>query len=300
MKEIILPAASRKQFTWVDISQPDEKELLDVAEEYKLHRYTVRDCMEPGHLPKIETFDNVTFIITRLYLPKPGKNTSIQDITSKIAIFYGSDFLITIHRPDWSFLTEMKKKFQSKTDVTSPSKLVTKLLWQVINTYEKPSDDLVQQTDGYETRIFLKEHIPGLQQNLYYLKRRAETGRRMLALTTDVINVAHLGEKNNPFLQDLKDLHVKLITKYDQVLSNVNNLLNIYISLSAQRTNETMKVMTIFTAFFMPLTFLVGIYGMNFHHMPELAQQWGYPSVWFVMIIISVIIFLWFRRKKWL
>jgi magnesium transporter len=300
MKEIILPETSKKSFTWIDITNPDEKELLQVAEEYKLHRHTVRDCLEPGHLPKIETIDKVTFIITRLYLPKPGKHSTIQDITNKIAVFYSNDFIITIHRTEWLFLTEMKQTFSGMADIATPLELVTQLLWQVIHTYEKPSDDLMEQTDSYETRIFIKELIPGLHQGLYYLKRKAETCRRMLILTADVITIAHLSEKNNPFHQDLRDLHTKMITKYDQVLSNVNQLLNIYISLSTQKTNETMKVMAIFSAFFMPLTFLVGIYGMNFQHMPELTQKWGYAIIWIVMVSISVIVYLWFRRKKWL
>jgi magnesium transporter len=299
VKETIISPSETSKLTWIDISQPEEKELLQVAEEFNLHLYTVRDSMEPGHLPKIETFDGVTFIITRMYNPIPGKTFSIQDITSKIAIFYSADFIITIHRAEVAFLPEIKQKFQNRKKVT-PLMIVTQILWQVTNTYEKPSDDLMLQTDNYESRIFLKHWIQGLQQNLYFLKRKAETGRRMLALTTDVINSVRQGEKNNPFLQDLHDLHVKLLHKYDQVLSNVNNLLSIYLLMSAQRTNEIMKVMTLFSAFFMPLTFLVGVYGMNFHYMPELKQTWGYPAVWIVMITVSAIIFFWFKRKRWL
>jgi magnesium transporter len=299
VKETIIAPSDSRPITWIDLSQPDEKELLQIAEEFKLHPYTVRDSLEPGHLPKIESFDNVTFIITRLYNPQPGTTNSIQEITSKIAIFYSTNFVITIHRVDLPFLAEIKKRFQKKVDAT-PLKILTHLLWQVIHTYEKPSDSLMHDVDGYESRIFLKEYIPNLQESLYYLKRKAENSRRMLTLTTDVINNVRYGQKNNPFLQDVQDLHTKLLTKYDQVLSSINNLLNVYISLSTQRTNDIMKVMTLFSAFFMPLTFIVGIYGMNFQHMPELAQQWAYPALWIVMITISVIIFFWFRRKRWL
>jgi magnesium transporter len=299
VKETIIAPTESRQLTWIDVSQPDEKELLQIAEEFKLHPYTVRDSMEAGHLPKIESVDNVTFIITRLYHPQPKGTNSIQEITSKIAIFYASNFVITIHRVDLPFLAEIKKRFQNKADAT-PLKILTHLLWQVIHTYEKPSDELMHDVDGYESRIFLKQHIPNLQESLYYLKRKAENSRRMLALTTDVINNVRSGQKNNPFLQDVQDLHTKLFTKYDQVLSSINNLLNVYISLSAQRTNEIMKVMTLFSAFFMPLTFLVGVYGMNFEFMPELSQKWAYPVVWIVMVAISAIIFFWFRRKRWL
>jgi magnesium transporter len=299
VKEIIIAPTATRPLTWIDISNPEEKELLEIAEEFQLHPYTVRDSMELGHLPKIESFDNVTFIITRLYNPREGTTNSIQEITSKIAIFYATNFVITIHRVDLPFLAEIKKRFQSKADAT-PLKILTHLLWQVIHTYEKPADEIMHEVDGYETRIFLKELIPGLQQNLYFLKRKAETIRRMLVLTSDVIHNVRHGQKNNPFLQDVQDLHVKLLNKYDQVLSNISNLLNMYLSLSAQRTNEIMKVMTIFSAFFMPLTFIVGIYGMNFHNMPELSHPWGYTVVWLLMVVISVIIFLWFRRKRWL
>src|SRR6185295_2657249 len=164
MKEVIIPSSPGKPFTWIDISQPEEKELLQIADEFKLHPYTVRDSMERGHLPKIETIDNVTFIITRLYNPKDGKTDSVQDITSKVAIFYSDHFVITIHRVGWPFPEEVKRMFQSKKDVT-PLKIVTRLLWQVIHTYEKPSDELLQEVDGYESRIFLKEHIANLQQS---------------------------------------------------------------------------------------------------------------------------------------
>src|SRR5205085_10617163 len=141
-----------------------------------------------------------------LYMAKEGSASTIQEITSKIAIFYTPEFIITIHRAEWKFLEEMKENFKQATENTTTTKIVTQLLWQVIHTYDKPSDELLQQVEGYETRIFLKELIPGLQQNIYYLKRKAETCKRMLTLTTDVITMAHQGEKNNPFLQDLRDL----------------------------------------------------------------------------------------------
>jgi len=86
----------------------------------------------------------------------------------------------------------------------------------------------------------------------------------------------------------------------DQTHENVTNLLNIYLSLSAQKTNDVMKVLTIFSVFFMPLTFIVGVYGMNFDFMPELRYQWSYPILLVTMFVFSAIIYWWFKRKKWL
>jgi magnesium transporter len=89
-------------------------------------------------------------------------------------------------------------------------------------------------------------------------------------------------------------------TLYTQVLEELNNLLNLSMSFSAQKTNDVMKVLTIFSAFFLPLTFLAGIYGMNFKYMPELAQKWGYPACLAVMAFITMGIYSWFKRKNWL
>jgi len=98
----------------------------------------------------------------------------------------------------------------------------------------------------------------------------------------------------------VKDQHLKILTLYNQILEEVNNLMNLYMSFSAQKTNDVMKVLTIFSVFFMPLTFIVGIYGMNFEFMPELKQKWGYPVILIVMAIVTGVIYQWFRRKKWL
>ena len=101
-------------------------------------------------------------------------------------------------------------------------------------------------------------------------------------------------------LQDVRDQHLKIQTLYIQVLEDVNNLTGMYMSHQAQRTNEVVKVLTMFSVFFMPLTFIVGIYGMNFDFMPELRQKWGYPGVMFLMAMLTVIIYFYFKRKKWL
>ena len=137
-------------------------------------------------------------------------------------------------------------------------------------------------------------------EDLYYIKRKAAICNKLLMLTGEVINTIRTTDKDLVALQDVKDLHTKLITIYDQAHEDVTNLLNIYLSLSSRKTNEVMKVLTIFSVFFMPLTFIVGIYGMNFEFMPELKSKWGYPSVLIIMVVITILIYTWFKRKKWL
>jgi magnesium transporter len=103
-----------------------------------------------------------------------------------------------------------------------------------------------------------------------------------------------------PVHQDLREFFLSLETSYDQTIENANNLLNLYISISSQRTNEVVRVLTLFSVFFMPLTFIVGIYGMNFEFMPELRSPYGYPVVLIAMALITIGIYSWFKKKHWL
>ena len=110
----------------------------------------------------------------------------------------------------------------------------------------------------------------------------------------------NLCQKKSNELQDIGDSQVKLQLFYDQLSEDSQNLVSTYMSYSAQKTNEVMKVLTLFSAYFLPLTFIVGIYGMNFDIMPELRHRYGYPIIMLIMLLIFLLIFFWFKRRKWL
>jgi magnesium transporter len=122
--------------------------------------------------------------------------------------------------------------------------------------------------------------------------------KKLLIIFQNVMDQLEVGRKNKSALQDLKDRLLQLVLKYDEVLENANNLLNSYHSVNSKKTNDTIKLLTVFSAFFLPLTFIVGIYGMNFENMPELAWKYGYFFCLGLMVFISVFIFIWFRRRK--
>jgi len=107
-------------------------------------------------------------------------------------------------------------------------------------------------------------------------------------------------EKNTPLLQNVKDDTHRLMFIAEQLSENVNHLLNLHVSLTSNRTNEVMRVLTVFSVFFMPITFIVGVYGMNFRYLPELEMQYGYFYVWLLMLGITAVLFIWFKRKGFL
>jgi len=288
-------------FLWIDIINPTEDELKEISHEYHLHHYTLKDCLEPDHLPKHEDLGDTHFVITRiLNETQSTKAHTIQEISSKIAIFYNNNFIITIHRLPQVILETIKIKYLESGKIKKPSEVVTKIIWYVLHSYDQPAIQLSNEVDIYETKIFQKLLTPVMMEDLYFIKRKASISNKLLMLTGEVINTARTSDSDLVALQDAKDLHLKLITMFGQINDDVTNLLNIYLSLSAQKTNEVVKILTIFSVFFMPLTFIVGIYGMNFDFMPELRVKWAYPVVLGIMVVISCLIFLWFKRKKWL
>jgi magnesium transporter len=285
---------------WIDVADPSTKEMDKLSKDYGLNNHLVRDCMEPAHLPKYDIVDDVHFLILRYYNHgSSSRLTTIQELTNKIAIFYSDKFLITIRKEEVQFLNIIRSKHVGNGNCTAPVQVVTKVIWQALETFDDPAERLSEQVDFYENQIILKRTNNDQVEALYFIKRQASVSIKVLLLMLDPINHIKTSPEDEAELQDVRDQHLKIQTLYTQVLEDVNNLMNLYVSFSAQKTNDVMKILTIFSVFFMPLTFIVGIYGMNFEFMPELRMRWGYPVVLISMVIITGIFYQWFKRRKW-
>jgi magnesium transporter len=168
----------------------------------------------------------------------------------------------------------------------------------MIDTFEEPSSYLSSQVDNFEKNIFLKNDAKISLEDLYFQKSQTRISKKLLQITQGVINEMVVSPASKSALQDIKDRLLSLILTYDEVADDSVNLMNTYLSVSAQKSNDVMKLLTIFSAFFLPLTFIAGIYGMNFENMPELTWQSGYFLTLGVMAAVAVVIFVWFKRKR--
>lgn len=299
----IIKTPQQAGFTWIDIENPSEEELKNLQLNYNLHPAALQDVLQPEHLPKIEMFDDTAFIICRFFDDEAQPPLdSIQKISRKLAIFYRKDLVLTIHRKPLKAYQQLIDRYETAFTLNA-FELTCKIVKTVLISYEAPCQKIETEIDFYENRIFMKKRIPDLIKSLYEIKRRIYIIRKISNLTHDL--VVHLGShiethKSKPIYQDLKDYYTKVDTVIESNYDDIHNLLNIYISLSSQRTNEVMRTLTVFTAFFLPTTFVVGLYGMNFEFMPELHYTWGYPAVIGLMLFITIIIYAWFKRKGWM
>jgi magnesium transporter len=301
---------SNPPFVWLDLIAPTEDDLRKVADQYGLHATSVQDCLDPEHLPKHEQFEGHTFAILRAWDESSGGGcTTVQELTRKVAIFTGPTFLITIHRKDQPWLSALREKFRSNgagaTSAASPEALPTKVLtWllnAVIDTYTKPLETIEKRLDAFEGLVFGGQEFAGELREIHLLKRQVTLIKRLLWRTVDVVQrMSPASGRSAPLYRDVQENAESSHFYADELLDDVNTLLNIQLALASHRTGEVMRVLTVFSVFFLPLTFIVGVYGMNFEFMPELHTHWGYPGALATMGIVTLAIFRWFRRRGWL
>jgi magnesium transporter len=282
-----------KTFKWTDLYLPDQEHLDQIAKQYDLDYLQIKDSLEQGHLPKFEKQPGYNFLILRAFTSTiEAGATTIPELSNKIAFFYNADKIITIHRNAFDFLQKIEQDF------SKPEDLLLYMIRKMVLTYQAPFNELDEQIDEFEKNIVLKNYSTITLVDLYYLKAQTRITKKLLLIFQDVINQLEVSKENKTSLQDIKDRLLNLILNYDEVLDSANSLLNTYHSVNAQKTNNTMKLLTIFSAFFLPLSFIAGVYGMNFENMPELKWPLGYFLIVAVMALVATIIFIWFKRKK--
>lgn len=284
-----------EHFKWIDIQNPQKEDIEGIAKTYGLDYYQVKDSLEVGHLPKYEKGDEYHFLILRAYTHAfHYKSNSINDITNKIAFFYSKDMVITIHRADFDFIQSVKPR-----SFSNPELLVIYLIHKMLRTYDKPSMVLSERNEQLERAIFLRSRAAKVSlEELYFQKAHTRIIKKLLVITQNVLHQVEVPKPVKVAMQDIKDTMLNLVLNFEEEWENANNLLNSYLDLDAQKTNGVMKLLTVFSAFFLPLTFIAGIYGMNFKFMPELETRYGYFAVLGLMAAICIVIFIWFKRKR--
>lgn len=287
-------------FTWIDMVDPKQEELNLLINQYQIHQHSVEDILQPEHLPKFENTNGLYFIIARYHDAESNKSHhNLVDVSRKMAIFYKEGLIITVHRKPYLPYEQLINQLNASNNY----EVLCQVLSLCLNSYEQPNNKLDEEIDFYESRIFLKKRIPDLLKNLYLIKRQLYLFRKISNLSSEIITKVELldnPKKFAPQYQDLKDLYTKIDTQIESNYNDIQNLLNIYLSISSQKTNEVMRTLTVFTAFFLPITFIAGVYGMNFINMPELHQKMGYPAALGLMVLVTIAIYGWFKRKGWM
>jgi magnesium transporter len=305
---------SEPRFTWLDVVDPTREELSELVADYGLHPLSANDCLDPEHLPKYEVFDNQSFVILRAVDADASPTAdTVQKLTRKLAVFAGPAFVITIHRKDQPWLTALQERGLANVPLKHATKsegiqvhLLAQLFNAALDTYQRPLEELEHTLDGLDTKAFEGRVQSGAVfradlREIHRIKRRVTLCKRLLWRTVDVTQrMVPSAHKAAALLRDVQENAESYHFYADELLDDANTLLSVQLALASHRTSEVMRVLTVFSVFFLPLTFIVGIYGMNFDYMPELRRPWGYPAVMALMALVTLAIYRWFRRNGWL
>ena len=179
-------------------------------------------------------------------------------------------------------------------------KIALELALKVMKSYDDESQDLMETMDNIESEIFLKNTNSTNQiRRLYQLKRKSGLNARILNISTDWVDKFRTLNLSDTETSDLKDKHKDVITDFEHLNAQVTNLISMFLAMSDQKANQVMKVLAIYSMYFFPITFIAGIYGMNFKNMPEVETHNGYYITLSVMGLIALLTFLFVRRKRW-
>jgi magnesium transporter len=295
-----------KSVIWVDMPEPteaDDRVLLDV---FHFHPLTVEDCRENRHYPKIEEFPEYLYFIVH----GVTANTSPDRFnTIELDGFLGPNYVITYHHESFRSINNVKKLLTTSPVVCQrgASALLHQILDQIVDFYSPVLDDFDERIDALEENIFsLRQPNNEILEQIMEMKRSVLRLRRISAKQMDIFYRMSRGEVHLipqamlPFYRDIYDHLIRVTDLAENYRDLLGGALEAYLSVVSNRMNEIMKVLTIFSAIMLPLTFIAGLYGMNFDNLPELHWAYSYFVVLGLMLIVALGMLYMFWRKGWI
>ena len=291
---------------WVDMESPteaDERILLDV---FHFHPLTVEDCRENRHYPKVEEFEGYLYFIVH---GVTADTSSERFNTIELDGFLGKNYVITYHHDHFRSIANVKQLLHTSPVACQRGTpfLLHQILDQVVDYYSPVLDDFDDRIDKLEDDIFnLRRPNNMILSEIMELKRSVLRLRRISIKQMDILHRMARGEfplipdDMRPFYRDVYDHLVRVVDLSESYRDLISGSLEAYLSVVSNRLNEIMKVLTIFSAIMLPLTFIAGVYGMNFDNMPELHSRYGYFAVIAIMILVAIGMLLFFKRRGWI
>ncbi|MBW3661172.1 MAG: magnesium/cobalt transporter CorA [Gemmatimonadetes bacterium] len=292
---------------WIDLEGPDTEELALLEDPFRFHPLAIEDCLTPEHQPKIEDFDAYLFLIFRGI--DFGANGAQEFQTLKLAAFLGPSWVVTYHRAPMRSVRTVREKYTHGDTAGLAARGMDHLLYEIldhmIEYYFPVIEAIEEEIDAIEEELF-RDPGDDVLDRILTAKRKTVEIKRAIAPHRDVFGRISRNEfpevdaQTAVFYRDLYDSTFRLTEIADSYRDLLNGLFDGYLSVTSQRLNEVMKILTIFATIMLPLTFIAGVYGMNFEYMPELGWRYGYFVVWGVMLTVAIGMLWFFRRRGWL
>ncbi|MFO8133361.1 MAG: magnesium/cobalt transporter CorA [Thermoplasmatota archaeon] len=304
--EECFPFKDTPTITWVNVDGLHEVDIIEkIGRHFDIHPLALEDILHAGQRPKMEDFDDYLFIIFKMVYPDTREG---HLKTEQVSLLLGPTGVISFQEEEGDVFEPIRQRIRNakgRIRRMGADYLAYALVDAVVDNYFLTLEKIGEAVEDIEEELIADpspetlQLIHRLKRELIYLRKSVWPLREVIGglerAETDLID-----QKTGIYLRDVYDHTIQVIDTVETFRDMVSGMLDIYLSSVSNRMNEVMKVLTIIATIFIPLTFIAGIYGMNFAHMPELDWRWSYPLVWLAMTAIAVAMLIYFHRKEWL
>lgn len=304
ISECPLPAEDR--VLWVNINGvSDTATIEEVGKCFSLHPLLLEDVVNTQQRPKVEEYGEYLFIVLKMLFMNESANVINSE---QVSLVLGPNYVISFQEAEsqvFELVRERIRNSKGRIRQMGADYVAYSLIDAIIDNYFDVLEQLGEKIDLVEEKL-VSDPTNEILQTIHIFKREMIYVRKAVWPVREVLNnlehgeSALINETTVVYVRDAYDHTIQIIETMETYRDMLSSMMDIYLSSISYRMNEIMKVLTIIATLFIPLTFIVGLYGMNFKYMPELSWPWGYPLVLIVMLAVIVYMLIYFRRKRWI
>ncbi len=292
--------------TWINIDGLQDISIIEkIGLKFGIHALVLEDVLNTGQRPKMEDFDNYIYVVFKMF----NYDQKLSDISNEqVSLILGSNYLISFQEKEGDVFNAVRDRLRvgkGKIRKSGADYLAYALVDSVVDSYFNILEQFGETIELVEDEL-ITDPQPSNLHTIHKLRRELILLRKSVWPLREVLNNLDRGDSDliqdstGIFLRDVYDHTIQIIDTIESYRDMVSGMLDTYLSSISNRMNEVMKVLTIIATIFIPLTFVAGVYGMNFKHMPELEMSWMYPDgFWIFMTIIAGLMVYYFKRKNW-
>ena len=303
----VFPLCEAPSVTWINVDGIHQVKMVEeLGERLGLHPLVLEDILNPEQRPKMEDLGDYLYVVLRMLDWDDARG---EMTTEQMSVLVGANYVVSLQEhPGGDVLDPIRVRIRGgkgRMREEGPDYLAYTILDGVVDRYFGVLESLGEKVEDLEGELVTNPGRDALQK-LHHLKREMIYMRKAVWPLREVVAGLERSESplirksTHPYLRDVYDHAIQVMDAVETLRDMLSGMLDIYLSSLSNRMNEVMKVLTIFASIFAPLTFIAGVYGMNFRYLPELTWRWAYPALWLVMLTIGLVMLWFFRRKRWL
>jgi magnesium transporter len=296
----------RAAVTWINVVGLHDTEMLQrVADVFSMHPLTLEDIVNTLQRPKLEDTGSSLFLVLKILRRHPETRAIAAE---QVSIVLGKDYVLTFQEIDGGLFDPIRNHIRAgkgRIRQMGGDYLAYSLLDAIVDNYFVMIEDMDDDIEQLQERVLKRADAAGIR-SIHAFKAEMVFLRRNLWPLRELVSALEksesdlIGDGLSPYLRDVYEHTVQVIDSIEAIRDMLAGTMDIYMTSVSNRMNEVMKLLTAIATIFIPLTFIAGIYGMNFEIMPELKWRYGYAAVWAVMIGVAVGMAIYFRRRKWM